>query len=239
MKYLIFAVVILCAGPSAAQFGKVISAAGNALNKGGNGALTGDEAGAGLKEALIHGISKGADLASTTDGFFKNPLIMIHFPPDMKKMETNLRQIGLGSQVDKFVLTLNRGAEDAAKEAKPIFISAIKQMTVQDAFGILKGAPNAATEFLKSATSTELKKKFSPIVQRSLDKTEATKYYGDLANRYNQIPLAQKVNPDLNSYATDLAIQGLFTLIAQEEKNIRENPSARTTDLLKKVFGKK
>ena len=204
---------------------------------GGEQPLSTSEVGEGLKEALIKGISNGADLASQADGYFKNPEIMIPFPPEVKKVEDKLRQLGLGGKVDQFVLTLNRGAEDAAKEAKPIFISAIKQMTIEDAWGILKGEQNAATNYLRRTTSAQLKEKFSPVIQTSLDKVSATKYYGDVTNTYNKIPFVEKVNPDLNSYATDKAIEGLFTMIANEEKNIRENPSSRTTELLKRVFG--
>jgi hypothetical protein len=155
----------------------------------------------------------------------------------VKKVEDKLRQIGLGVEVDKFVMTLNRGAEDAAKESKPIFISAIKQMTIEDAWGILKGEPDAATNFLKRTTTAQLKEKFKPVVQNSLNKVNATKYYGDIVNNYNKIPFVDKVNPDLNDYATDMAIQGLFTMIAKEELNIRKDPVARTTELLKRVFG--
>ena len=144
--------------------------------------------------------------------------------------------MGMGSEVDRFVLALNRGAEDAAKEAKPIFVSAIQKMTIDDAFGILKGEPDAATQYLKKTTTTQLKEKFKPIVQSSLNKVNATKYYGDIVGNYNRIPFIQKVNPDLNSYATDMAIKGLFVMIAKEEKNIRVDPAARTTELLKKVF---
>lgn len=239
MKYLSIPIVLLLFSCSSAQVNQAISAANSALKNESTKPLTGEEAGAGLKEALINGISKGADLTSQTDGFLKNPAIMIPFPPDVKKVEDRLRKMGLGSEVDKFVTTLNRGAEDAAKEAKPIFISAIKQMTIQDAFAILKGEPNAATEFLKRTTSAQLKEKFSPVIQNSLNKTGATKYYGSLVTAYNQIPLVQKVNPDLTNYATDLAMQGLFTMIAREEKNIRQNPAARTSELLKRVFGGK
>jgi uncharacterized protein DUF4197 len=190
-----------------------------------------------LKEALTKGVSKGADLVSVTDGFFKNPEIKIPFPPEVKKVETKLRQMGMGKTIDNFVLSLNRAAEEASKEAKPIFIDAIKQLTINDAISILKGTPDAATQFLKRTTTASLKEKFSPIVQAALDKTSATKYYKDITGTYNKIPLVTKVNPDLNAYATDKAIEGLFVMIAKEEKNIRENPVARTTDLLKKVFG--
>jgi len=199
--------------------------------------LTTEEVGGGLKEALVNGISKGADLVSLTDGYFKNPEIKIPFPPDVKKVEDKLRQLGFGKKVDDFVLTLNHGAEEAAKEAKPIFINAIKQMTIEDAWGILKGNPDAATQYLKRTTTSQLKEKFSPVVQTALDKVSATKYYGDVINTYNKVPLVEKVNPDLNDYATTKAIDGLFVMVAKEEKNIRENYSARTSDLLKKVFG--
>jgi hypothetical protein len=199
--------------------------------------LTTAEVAEGLKEALIKGISTGSDQASQLDGYFKNPRIKIPFPQDVQKVEDRLRQIGLGGEVDKFVQALNRGAEDAAREAKPIFITAIKSMTIEDAWGILKGEENAATEYLKRVTSAQLYEKFQPVIASSLNKVNATKYYGDLINTYNKIPMVEKVNPDLNHYATNKAMDGLFLLIAGEEKKIREDPVARTTDLLKKVFG--
>jgi hypothetical protein len=234
MKHIYLLAFVACAC-TATQINQAITDANQILQT--PKPLTTEEVGEGLKEALINGISKGADLTSQVDGYFKNSEIKIPFPPDVKKVEDRLRQIGLGSEVDKFVMTLNRGAEDAAKEAKPIFVDAIKSMSITDAWGILKGENDAATQYLKKTTTAQLKTKFGPVIQSSLDKVSATKYYGDLVNTYNKIPLVQKVNPDLNSYATDLAIQGLFTMIAKEEKNIRQDPVARTTDLLKRVFG--
>lgn len=209
------------------------------INKslGGERPLTTAEVADGLKEALIKGISKGSDQVSQVDGYFKNPEIKIPFPPDVKKVENTLRDIGLGGEVDKFIMTLNRGAEDAAKEAGPIFISAIKSMTIEDAWGILKGDQDAATQYLKRTTSAQLIEKFKPVIQNSLNKVNATRYYSDLVTRYNKIPMVEKVNPNLDDYATDKAIDGLFLMIAKEEKSIREDPVARTTDLLKKVFG--
>jgi len=198
--------------------------------------LSKEEIGEGLKEALTNGVSKGSDLVSQLDGYYKNPEIKIPFPSEVKQVETKLRQIGLGGEVDKFIESLNRGAEDAAKEAKPIFVSAIKQMTIQDAWGILKGENDAATKYLSRTTSPQLTEKFKPVIQNSLNKVNATKYYSDLVNTYNKIPLVQKVNPNLDDYATEKAIQGLFVMVAKEEKNIRANPGARTTELLKKVF---
>jgi Protein of unknown function (DUF4197) len=203
----------------------------------GGESLSTEQVAEGLKEALTNGVSNGADLVSQLDGYYKNPEIKIPFPPEVRQVESSLRQLGLGSEVDKFVESLNRAAEDAALEAKPIFISAIKQMTIQDAWGILKGEQDAATKYLSKTTSPLLKEKFNPVIRQSLDKVNATRYYSDLIKTYNKIPLVQKVNPNLDEYATEKAIQGLFLMIAKEEKNIRANPGARTTDLLKKVFG--
>jgi len=203
---------------------------------GATGSLSTDEVAQGLKEALTNGVSKGSDLVSQVDGYLKNQEIKIPFPPEVQQVETKLRQIGMGGEVDKFITSLNRAAEDAAKEAKPIFTSAVKQMTIQDAWSILKGEQDAATKYLIKTTSAPLKEKFKPIIQASLNKVNATKYYKDLVTAYNKIPLVQKVNPNLDDYATDKAADGLFIMIAKEEKNIRENPGARTTELLKKVF---
>ena len=200
-------------------------------------ALSSQEVTRGLKEALIQGISKGSSQASKVDGYFKNPQIKILFPPEVRKVEGKLRDIGLGGQVDRFVLQLNRGAERAAAGAKPIFVNAIRSMTIGDALTILRGDPNAATNYLRRTTSALLKKQFLPVIGNALDATRATKYYGDVVSRYNKIPLVKKINPDLDGYATDRAIDGLFVLIAEEEANIRANPVARTTELLKRVFG--
>jgi hypothetical protein len=231
----IIVVFILCACTTA-QINQTIGDVNKTLG-GGTQPLSTAEVADGLKEALVKGISTGADLVSQLDGYFKNPEIKIPFPPEVKKVEDKLRQIGLGSEIDKFVMQLNRGAEDAAKEAKPIFITAIRSMTIQDAWAILRGENDAATQYLKRTTSEQLKSKFKPVIQNSLNKVNATKYYSDIVTRYNQLPLVQKVNPNLDDYATDRAIEGLFLMIAKEEKNIRENPVARTTELLKKVFG--
>lgn len=201
-----------------------------------DGELTKSEVTAGLKEALIKGITNGSAQASQVNGYFGNPEIRIPFPPDVKKVENKLRDIGLGDQVDKFVKTLNRGAEEAAKEARPIFVDAIKAMTVEDAWGILKGSDDAATQYLQETTSAQLKAKFQPVMKKALEQTNATKYYSDIINTYNKIPFIDNVNPDLEDYATSRAIEGLFKLIAKEEEKIREDPAARTTELLRKVF---
>ncbi len=230
-KLLFVIVLIICGTSSHAQLNL------NKLKKSLSGeSLSSEEIGEGLKEALTNGVSKGSDLVSQLNGYYRNPEIKIPFPPEVKQVETRLRQIGLGGEVDKFIESLNRGAEDAAKEAKPIFVAAIKQMTIQDAWSILKGEQDAATQYLNRTTSPLLTDKFKPVIQNSLNKVNATKYYSDLVETYNKIPLVQKVNPNLDEYATEKAIQGLFVMIAKEEKNIRANPGARTTELLKKVF---
>jgi hypothetical protein len=235
MKNIIFLILLLTAGPYAmAQFD--LKKLKNTL---GGKPLSTEEVAEGLKEALTNGVSKGTDLVSQLDGYYKNPEIKILFPPDVKRVEERLRQVGLSDEVDRFIVSLNRAAEDAAKEAKPVFVSAIKQLTIQDAWAILRGDHDAATQYLNRTTSTQLHNLFLPIVRASLEKVNATKYYSDLINAYNKIPLVQRANPDLDDYATQKAIDGLFVMVAKEEKNIRENPGARTSDLLKKVFGAK
>lgn len=198
--------------------------------------LSTDQVARGLKEALVRGTNLSAESASETDGYFKHPVIRIPFPPDVQRVENKLRDIGLGSEVDRFIMTLNRGAEEAAKEAAPIFVDAITSMTIQDAWGILKGDDYAATNYLRRTTTDQLTAKFTPVIRAALEKTNATRYYTDLVNTYNKIPFIEKVDPDLENYATGRAIDGLFHLIEGEEKKIRENPAARTTDLLKRVF---
>ncbi|HYG18795.1 MAG TPA: DUF4197 domain-containing protein [Ohtaekwangia sp.] len=236
-KSLIFSIIIIAGACTSAQINQTIGEVNKTMGK--EQPLTTGEVAEGLKEALIKGTSMGSDQASNLDGYFKNPRIKIPLPPEIQKVESKLRQVGLGDEVDKFILTLNRGAEDAAKEAKPIFVNAIRQMTVQDAWGILKGNDDAATEYLKRTTSVSLREKFKPVIANSLRKVSATKYYSDIVTNYNKIPFVEKINPDLEDYATTKAMDGLFLLIADEEKKIREDPIARTTELLKKVFGYK
>lgn len=234
MKYLALLTFVLVSASSGAQVNLK-----KLKDKVTGGKLSTEEVASGLKEALTKGVSKGSDEVSKEDGFFKNPEIKIPFPPEVKQVEATLRKMGMDEQVDKFVLSLNRAAEDAAKEAKPIFVSAIKQMTIEDAWSVLKGEDDAATQYLNKTTSAQLKEKFKPVIKASLDKVNATKYYKELITAYNKVPLVKKVNPDLDAYATDKATEGLFVMIAKEEKNIRENPGARTTELLKKVFSQK
>ncbi|TLV02807.1 DUF4197 domain-containing protein [Dyadobacter luticola] len=238
MKRKIASIIIFwafCATTSQAQFnlGKVLDKVG-----GNDTGLGENEIVAGLKEALNVGISNGSAEASKVDGFFKNELIKIAVPPEAQKVAETLRKMGLGHEVDKFTLSLNRAAEDAAKKSKPIFVKAITSMTVPDALGILKGQDDAATQYLRKTTNDDLFKTFFPVVDSTLNLNKATEYYSDIVNKYNELPLVKKVNPNLKEYATQKTIDGLYVLIAQEEKKIRDNPKARVTDLLKKVFSK-
>ncbi|MES2730484.1 MAG: DUF4197 domain-containing protein [Bacteroidota bacterium] len=198
--------------------------------------LSSEDIANGLKEALSQGASKGSDQASKLDGYLGNPQIKIPFPPEVQNVEQKLRSVGMGYKVDEFVVSLNRAAEDAASSSKPIFVKAITSMNVQDAMGILRGEKNSATQYLKRTTTPDLTAAFSPVIQTSLDKVNATKLYADLITSYNKIPLVKKVNPNLAEYATQKAIDGMFTLVEGEEANIRANPAARTSELLKKVF---
>lgn len=234
--------VLTCAGllcliqlPVHAQLGKTLNKAVSKVTSS-TGSLSTEQVADGLKEALTKGANTSTESASKTDGFYKNPEIKIPFPEDTKEVETKLRSIGMNKQVDEFIETMNHAAENAASEAKSILVDAIKAMTVQDAWNILKGEDDAATVYLRTNTESQIKEKFKPIIQKALDATNATKYYTDLITTYNKIPMVKKVNPDLTDYATDKALDGLFTLVADEEKAIREDPVNRTTDLLKKVF---
>jgi hypothetical protein len=195
------------------------------------------EIGGALKEALQQGTTKSADKLSAVNGFFSDAAVKILFPPEAKRVESTLRGMGLNKLCDDVILSLNRAAEDAAKEAKPIFIDAIKKMTLNDVTGILMGQKDAATQYFKRTTTTELAAKFKPVIQASLNKTGATKYYGTAAGEYNKLPFVKHLNPDISDYATQKTIDGLFVEIAQEELKIRQNlPAARSTPLLQKVF---
>ena len=196
------------------------------------------EAGQGIKEALSQGLVKAVLQLNTTDGFYKDELYKILLPPEAKKIENTLRTIGLNSLVDKAILSINRGAEDAAGFAKPIFVDALKSMTLQDAIGLVRNGDTSATHFFREKTTLKLMTAFKPVIQASLNKVDATKYYGDLITKYNNLPTTfTKLNPDLTDFVTMKATDALFNLVAKEEKNIRTNLAARTTDILRKVFG--
>jgi hypothetical protein len=195
------------------------------------------EIGSGIKEALEVGISRGADLLSAKDGYLGNIAVKILFPPEAQKVEKTLRSLGLGSVADNVITSLNRAAEDAAKEAKPIFVSAIKQMTITNATNILLGNQNSATEYFKKATTAQLMDKFKPVIAGSLEKVGATRYWSTATSQYNKLPMVTRVNTDLSDYATQKAIEGMFIQVAQEELTIRNNIGARSSTLLQKVFG--
>tara|TARA_R110001592_G_C13163200_1_gene749128 strand:- start:1847 stop:2557 length:711 start_codon:yes stop_codon:yes gene_type:complete len=200
-------------------------------------ALTNTEVINGLKQALTVGTNNSTSLLSKVDGYYKNPALFIPFPPEAQKVKEKVIALGMESQVEKFEMTLNRAAEIAAKEAGPVFINAIKGMSISDGFAILRGNENAATQYLKDKTSAELKVKFQPIIKNAIDQVEVTKYWNPIINTYNKTPFVDDQNPDLEDYVTTKAMDGLFLMIEKEEKNIRANPMARVTDLLKKVFG--
>ncbi len=208
------------------------------LSKESSSGVTEAEAGQGIKEALTQGVTNAVLNLNKTDGFFGSEIYKVLLPPDAAKIESTLRNIGMGAQVDKAILAINRGAEDAVGYAKPIFVDAIKQMTVTDALNIVKGPKDAATQYFKQKTTQKLVEAFTPSVKSSLEKVDATKYYGDIVNTYNKLPTTfNKVNPDLTSFVVGKAVDALFDQVAKEEANIRANPLARTTDILRKVFG--
>lgn len=204
----------------------------------GSGGFTETEAANGIKEALGQGVVKSILKLNSTDGFFKDAMYKVLLPPDAQKIEKKLRSLGFGNMVDKAVLQINRGAEDAVGYAKPIFVDAIKNMSLQDAIGLVKNGDTSATHFFRTKTTAQLMAAFQPVIKASLDRVDATKYYGDIINTYNNLPTTfRKINPDLASYVTERATLALFDQIAKEEVNIRSNFAARPTDLLRKVFG--
>ncbi|HPI75069.1 MAG TPA: DUF4197 domain-containing protein [bacterium] len=222
---------------SCAEMAAILPELATAVSGGG---LTTEEIIAGLKEALVVGAINSTGQASKTDGFHLNSAIKIPFPLEAIKMKNTLEKAGFGGLVADFEKSLNRAAEEASKKALPIFKDAITSMTITDAANILSGADSAATFYLKTKTSSALFAEFTPVVQNALNTVEVTKYWKPLASAYNQLSVltgAKAVNPDLDAYVTQEALDGLFYLIGQEEKKIRQDPAARVTELLKKVFG--
>ena len=240
--FLLFSVMMLAAA-SQAQFKNILKkdASGKTgIDKmiGGNksNSLSNEDIVSGLKEALNVGTNNAAKQLSAVDGFFKDAAIKILMPPEALKAEKKLRSLGMGKLVDDAILSMNRAAEDAAKSAAPIFINAIKTMSIQDALGILRGNDVAATTYLKDKTTTSLTQSFRPVIEASLKKTDATKYWNTVFTTYNRFS-SDKINPDLAAYVTEKALAGIFFQVGQEEMKIRKDPLARTTDILKKVFG--
>lgn len=194
------------------------------------------EIASGLKQALNKGIETEVGKLTQEGGFFTNQLVRIALPPELQRVDQTLRDLGLGSLADQGLQILNRAAEDAVKEATPIFVNAVREMTITDARNILLGSQDAATSYLRNKTTEELYGKFNPVIISSLDKVGANDVWKNIINRYNAIPLTANVNPDLSDYVTQQALDGVFTMIAVEEQQIRTNVEARTSNILRRVF---
>lgn len=248
----LFSVAIAACGTSNAQLGKFLKKDTSSTSKstglssliksvtgGSSDTMSTNTVASGLKEALTKGVQNGTTKLSAVDGFFKDAAIKILLPAEAQKVEKTLRNVGMGSLVDSAILSMNRAAEDAAKGAAPIFVSAIKDMSIQDAWGLLKGGDTSATSYLRTKTTSPLTAAFKPVIETSLAKVGATKHWNTLVTAYNKVPLVSKINPDLSAYVTEKALTGIFIQVGQEEKSIRQDPLARTTDLLKTVFGSK
>lgn len=231
MRNIVFA-LLACFLVSCDQLYQIAQTAGETF-----GPPSKSEVSAGLKEALTVGITNAVLQTSKPDGFLNNSLIKIPFPQEAAKVESTVRKLGLGNQVDQFVATLNHGAEEAAKKATPIFVNAITSMSIGDVYNVWRGDNDAATKYLRGATEAQLMTAFRPVIKEALNKVEVTKYWNPIINSYNKIPLVQKLNPNLDEYVLGKTMDGLFTVLAQEEGKIREDPAARVSDLLKKVFG--
>lgn len=227
MKKQILSVMLLFMLSSCAELQQV---AGDIMNQ------NNPDIAAGLREALDNGISKQVIKLTAVDGFYKNELVKIMLPDELQKVDKALRDVGMGKLADEGLKVINRAAEDAVKEATPIFVDAVKQITFTDAKNILLGTTDAATVYLQNATSQALYDKFNPVIKNSYTKVGADKVWTSIITKYNNLPLVKKVNPDLTDYTTKKAMEGVFKMIALEEKNIRTDLSARTSDLLKSVF---
>ena len=227
----LFFILILLSVSSCAELQGVLEQ----LPQGGGG-ITNTEIASGLRQALDVGIDKQVAKLTQKDGFYRNELVKIALPSELQKVDKTLRDIGLGKLADEGLKVLNRAAEDAVKEATPIFVSAVKDITFNDAKNILLGSNNAATQYLTTKTENALYAKFNPVIKNSFSKVGADTVWNNLINKYNTIPFTQKVNPDLTDYVTTQALKGVYTMISVEEKAIRTKTSSRTTALLKRVF---
>ncbi len=237
----LLAVLFLATGVSAmGQTSDLFGSIKKTISGGKSGSsLSSEDIVGGLKQALTLGAQKSAQRLSVTNGFLNDKAVEILMPPQAQKVEKTLRDMGMGKMVDDAIASMNHAAEDASKSAAPIFVNAIKNMTVTDGVNILKGPDTAATAYLRHSATPELTKAYTPVVDSALQKTGATKYWKEVFDTYNKIPFVSKVDPDLSSYVTQKAINGIFYYVAQEEILIRKDPAAQVTDLLKKVFGGK
>lgn len=234
-KYVLLLLIVPFIG-NAQLKGLIDKAKSTVQSKTGTTSLSNADISNGLKEALKKGVSEQVTKLTAVDGFYKNEAVKILLPAELQKVDTKLRQMGMGNLAEEGIKVLNRAAEEAVKEGTPIFVNAITSMTLTDAKKILMGADNSATTYLEGATSAPLYAKFNPVVQSSLSKVGADKVWAGIIKKYNSLPLVTKVNPDLNDYVTKKTMDGVFKMIAVEEKNIRNNLASRTSDLLKKVF---
>ncbi len=233
MKKSIFLLCILVFG-SCAELQQVVNSLPQTT--GGGFGINNIDIANGLKQALDNGIDKQVTKLTQTDGFYRNQLVKILLPQELRKVDKTLRNVGLSRLADEGLKAINRAAEDAVKEATPIFISAVKQMTFTDARQILLGNDNAATSYLQNKTNSALYSRFNPVIKRSFSRVGADKIWSNIINKYNTLPLTNNVNPDLTDYVTQQALKGVYTMIAVEEKQIRTKLSSRTSDLLKRVF---
>lgn len=233
MKKLLIPIVLLAFTTGCAELQQVANQLPELANSGNVGQ---SQIASGLKAALQQGIDKQVVNLTKTNGFYSNSLVKIALPSELQKVEKGLRAAGLGSLADEGIKALNRAAEDAVKEATPIFVDAITGMTISDATNILMGNKNAATQYLQKSTSKALYSKFNPVIKSSFTKVGADKVWTNLISKYNTLPLVQKVNPDLTDYVTNQALEGVFKMIEKEEADIRTNTAARSSSLLKSVF---
>ena len=239
MKKIVLSVLLFAAITTGAnaQLKNVLTKAKDKVTAaGGTSGFSNADIGKALKEALNKGVTEQVTKLTAVDGFYKNDAVKILLPAELQKVDTKLRQLGMASLADEGIKVLNRAAEDAVKEATPIFVNAITSMTITDAKTILMGADNSATSYLQKTTTTPLYGKFSPVVKTSLSNVGADEVWAKIIKKYNGIPLVTKVNPDLTDYVTNKSLEGVFKMITVEEKNIRTNLSSRTSDLLKRVF---
>lgn len=239
MKKLFFSLMIMALAPitANAQLNDLINKAKSTVeSKTGKGSLSNADIGSGLKAALKEGVTKQVTKLTAEDGFYKNEAVKILLPEELQKVDKKLRQLGMSKMADEGIKVLNRAAEDAVKEATPIFVNAITSMTITDAKKILMGKDDSATAYLQTSTTKPLYAKFSPVVKTSLSNVGADVVWEGIITKYNSLPLVTKVNPDLTDYVTNKAMDGVFKMISLEEKNIRTDLSSRTSDLLKKVF---
>lgn len=228
---------LLMVGTSQAQFGNLLNKAKEVLENGGI-PLSKDQIGEGLKEALNVGVGEASDFLSAEDGYLKSPYKVL-LPEEAQKITSKLRAVPGFSNIEADLIEkLNRAAEDAATKAKPIFVSAIKQMTIHDAMDLLMGKQDAATRYLEKTTYQQLYDEFRPVIIASLDKVNARELWNKTTTAYNRLPFVKKTNPELDDYVTQQALVGLFGLVEKKEEGIRNNVDERTSDLLKKVFAK-